>query len=48
MVGPYERSGLIIDTDSLEVLYPVVFTSENESIRIYQVHPSQEVTSVYE
>ena len=48
MVGPYERSGLIIDTDSLDALYPTVFTSENESIRIYQVHPSQEVTSVYE
>ena len=48
MVGPYERSGLYINTDSLEALYPTVFTSENESIRIYQVHPSQEVTSVYE
>ncbi len=48
MVGPYERSGLIIDTDSLDAHYPIVFTSENESIRIYQVHPSQEVTSVYE
>ena len=48
MVGPYERSGLYINMDSLESLYPIVFTSENESIRIYQVHPSQEVVSVYE
>ena len=41
-VGPYERSGLTIDEETLEALYPVVFTSANQSIQIYQVNPPQE------
>ena len=42
MVGPYERAGLNTDQEALDSLYPLVFTSSSESIRIYQVISSQE------